>query len=208
MTPEVRTVLCVNDHIDDLGETHLETLLAPLPAWRRESVMRHKHHQGRVECAVGYIEFLRCMRLAFGISGTPAFAYGEHGKPFLPAHPTICFSISHCRHAVGCLVSDRPCGLDIERIRPVSESLLHHTMNPTEADCILSAEWPDLAFARLWTQKEAVLKLRGTGIVDDLHSVLDADKISDLFIQTVENPIRNYVLSTAIVCQNNLFDTF
>ncbi len=208
MMPEVKTVLCVNDHVDDFGEADLETLLAPLPAWRRESAMRHKHHQGKVECAIGYMELLRCLRLTFGISDTPAFAYGEHGKPFLPAYPTIRFSISHCKHAVGCLASDRLCGLDIERIRPVSLSLVRHTMNPSEADSILSSDCPDLAFARLWTQKEAVLKLRGTGIIDDLHHVLDAGKISDLCIETVENPIRNYVLSTAIACQNSSFDTF
>lgn len=199
----MREILCINDHIDDFGEKQTERLIASLPAWRCETALRYKHLQGRRECAVGYIEFLRGLRLCFGIDGMPAFAYNEHGKPYLVAHPGIHFSISHCKEAVGCLVADRPCGLDIERIRKAKEDLVRHTMSPEEAETIFCDPYPDLAFTRLWTQKEAVLKLKGTGIVDDLHHVLSPKNLTGISLKTTENPYKGYIFTTAIETNNS-----
>ena len=153
-------MLCINDHIADLNEEQTERLINSLPEWRREQVLCYKHLQGRKECAIGYIELLRGLRQRFGINEMPVFAYNEHGKPYLPAYPDIHFSISHCKEAVGCFVYDKPCGLDIERIRAAKEDLVRHTMNQKEAESILSNPYPDIGFTRLWTQKEAVLKLK------------------------------------------------
>ena len=191
-------MLCINDHVAELDAEKTERLVALLPEWRREVALRYKHLQGRRECAVAYIELLRGLRLRFGIKEMPSFDYNEHGKPFLTGHPDVHFSISHCKEAVGCLVSDRPCGLDIEHIRTAKDGLVRHTMSPREADAIFADAFPDIAFTRLWTQKEAVLKLKGTGIVDDLHSVLEPEKLQGLELHTVENPWRGYVYSVAI----------
>lgn len=195
---KVKEVLCINDHIADLGEEQTERLIASLPEWRREQALRFIHLQGRLECAVGYIELLRGLRQCFGIKDMPAFAYNEHGKPYLPGHPEVHFSISHCKEAAGCLVADRPCGLDIERIRKAKDDLVRHTMNPEEAESIFASPFPDIAFTRLWTQKEAVLKLKGTGIVDDLYSALMPDNLQGIELQTVENTWKGYVYSVAI----------
>ena len=46
-------------------------------------------------------------------------------------------------------------------------------MNEREQAQIAAAERPEVVFTRLWTQKEAYLKYLGTGIIDDLHHVLD-----------------------------------
>lgn len=190
-------MLCINDHIADLSEEQTEKLINFLPEWRREQALRFRHLQGRKECAVGYIELLRGLREQFGIKAKPTFAYNEHGKPFLPEHPDIHFSISHCKEAVGCFVSNRPCGLDIERIRTAKEDLVRHTMSPEETDEIFSSKWPDIAFTRLWTQKEAVLKLKGTGLVDDLHSVLNPGNLPGIELQTTENPYMGYIFTIA-----------
>lgn len=190
-------MLCINDHIADLSEEQTEVLIASLPEWRREQALRYKHLQGKKECAIGYIELLRGLRECFGINEMPTFAYNEHGKPYLPEYPNIHFSISHCKEAVGCFIYDKPCGLDIERIRKATEDLVRHTMNPKEAESIFSNPYPDLAFTRLWTQKEALLKLAGTGIIDDLHSVLEPDKLKGIELQTVENPHKGYVYTIA-----------
>ena len=71
-------------------------------------------------------------------------------------------------------------------------------MSPEEAESIFSNPFPDVAFTRIWTQKEAVLKLKGTGIVDDLHSVLNPDKLQGIKLQTIENPSMGYVYTIAI----------
>ncbi len=194
----MKYILCLNDHIADLSEEQTERLINSLPEWRREQAWRYKQLQGRKECAIGYVELLRGLRERFNINEMPAFAYKEHGKPYLKEHPDIHFSISHCKEAVGCFVSNRPCGLDIERIRTAKPDLVRHTMSPEEAESIFSNPFPDVAFTRIWTQKEAVLKLKGTGIVDDLHSVLKPDKLQGIELQTIENPYMGYVYTIAI----------
>ena len=190
-------MLCINDHIAEMSEGQTERVIAFLPDWRREQALRYKHLQGRRECAVGYIELLRGLRECFGISGFPSFSYNEHEKPFLKDYPDVHFSISHCKEAVGCFVSKRPCGLDIESIRKAKEDLVRHTMSPKETEEIYTSKWPDIAFTRLWTQKEAVLKLKGTGIIDDLHAVLIPDNLQGIELQTTENPYRGYILTIA-----------
>ena len=194
----MKYILCLNDHIADLSEEQTERLINSLPEWRREQALRYKQLQGRKECAIGYVELLRGLRERFDINEMPAFAYNEHGKPYLKEHPDIHFSISHCKEAVGCFVSNRPCGLDIERIRTAKPDLVRHTMSPEEAEGIFSNPFPDVAFTRIWTQKEAVLKLKGTGIVDDLRSVLKPDKLQGIELQTIENPYMGYVYTIAI----------
>ena len=199
MLVEAREIFCINDHIEDLSEAQTARLIASLPEWRRETALRFKHLQGRRECAVGYIELLRGLRLRFGIGGMPAFAYNEHDKPFLKEHPDIHFSISHCKAAVGCLVSNRPCGLDIECIRKAKDGLVRYTMSPEEVENIFADPCPDIAFTRLWTQKEAVLKLLGTGITDDLHHVLEPERLQGIRLKTVENLYRGYIYTIAIM---------
>ena len=75
-------------------------------------------------------------------------------------------------------------------------------MSPEESEAIYAAPFPDIAFTRLWTQKEAVLKLKGTGITDDLHHVLDTENTKDIRIITTENPYRGYVFTTAVSGKN------
>lgn len=196
-------MLCLNDHIADLNEEQTEKLINSLPQWRKEQALRYKFLQGKRECAVGYIELLRGLRLCFGIEGMPDFDFNEHGKPYLREHPGVHFSISHCKVAVGCLVGDKPCGFDVEHIRKATPELVRHTMNPQEAESIFASRIPDIAFTRLWTQKEAVLKLKGTGITDDLHHVLASNALQGITLETRENLYLGYIFTTAIQVQNS-----
>ena len=73
---------------------------------------------------------------------------GENGKPLTAG---VFFSISHSGALVGCAVSDREVGLDVEQIRGVPQRLsrvLEGWQTPEE-------------FWRLWTRREAAIKCRG-----------------------------------------------
>ena len=193
----MKSILCINDHIAEMSEEQTEKVINSLPDWRREVALHYKHFQGRRECAIGYVELLRGLRVCFGINDCPSFVYNVHEKPLLKEHSELHFSISHCKEAVGCFVCDRPCGLDIEHIRKAKEELVRHTMSLQETESIFSSRFPDIVFTRLWTQKEAVLKLAGTGIVDDLHCVLAPERLQGIELQTVENPYKGYIYTIA-----------
>jgi 4'-phosphopantetheinyl transferase len=112
----------------------------------------------------------------YGITENPIFEYNEHGKPSIVGHPEICFNLSHCKEAVVCVVSDQPVGVDVESIREYKESLVRYTMNDEEIREIEPSENPAATFIRLWTMKEATMKLIGTGISNDMKTVIDTTK--------------------------------
>lgn len=149
---------------DCLSTFSLEAALPLLSEQRHEVCMRFTHRQGRLTCAAAYLLLCEALQKEFGISEKPIFEYGEHGKPRLQGFPDIHFNLSHCRQAVACMVATRPVGVDVESIGRYSESLAAYTMNVDEQQRIVASGRPDIEFTRLWTMKEAVLKLSGEGI--------------------------------------------
>lgn len=100
------------------------------------------------------------------------FELNPHGKPHLADYPDVHFNISHCPKAIAVGVDNVPIGVDVERFVTPSESLLYYCMNDDEIQQVQQSEHPDQTFAALWTKKEALFKLRGTGITKELREVL------------------------------------
>jgi 4'-phosphopantetheinyl transferase len=82
------------------------------------------------------------------------------GAP-LPSNGSY-WSLGHKSDYVTAVVADVPVGIDIERIKEVSEGLYKKIASDEEWN--LSAENRQHLFFRYWTAKEAVLKVAGTGI--------------------------------------------
>ena len=182
------TMVYIDEHIDDFD---LPTALADISAQRREQALRFKHERGQRTCVLAYLLLKKALREEFGIADNPLFEYGEHGKPTIVGHPDIHFNLSHCREAVACVVSQRPVGIDVESVSRYKEALVSYTMNDHEQAQIAAAERPDVAFTRLWTMKEARMKLTGEGITNNLKTVLD-DSCNWRFT-TVERLEQNYI---------------
>jgi 4'-phosphopantetheinyl transferase len=70
-----------------------------------------------------------------------------------------------------CVLSDEEIGVDIEEIRRFKPSLVSYTMNDAQRQMIAAAEHPEVEFIRLWTMKEALLKLTGLGLRTDLKTL-------------------------------------
>jgi len=188
-------VIYIDDHINGFD---LETALTLLSDQRREQALKFRFEQGRRTCVLAYLLLMRGLRQEFGIEEKPLFEYGEHGKPRIVGHPEVHFNLSHCRQAVVCAVSRQPVGIDVESVREYRESLIDYTMNEAEAALIKGSERPEVAFTRLWTQKEALLKLTGEGISRDLKTVLS--QASGVSFTTVERLDKNYIYT---ICKYN-----
>lgn len=192
----------IEDNIEGITGERLEAVIAQLPQWRQEVVRRYKFEGGRRESALAFRLLQRLVGEVFTDvdANSIEFEIGEHGKPSLRNHPEVCFNISHCSRAVACIVDTVPVGIDIECRGRYKHSLAAYCMSEKEMEWITemgddaaNAE-TDLRFTTLWTQKEALLKLIGTGICDDVKTVLEqyGDKV---VLTTVAK--ETYVCTTA-----------
>ncbi|MBR2715076.1 MAG: 4'-phosphopantetheinyl transferase superfamily protein [Ruminococcus sp.] len=103
------------------------------------------------------------------------FEKGPHGKPYAKNLKAE-FNISHSHDMVVCAVSDKPVGIDIEKIRPINlsvakrictedELLYLFGFTPENTDFTHCENYEVLErFFRLWTAKEAFVKHSGEGL--------------------------------------------
>ena len=123
--------------------------------------------------------------------------HDSHGVPYLPQYPNLYISISHCRTAVAAAFSDHgPVGIDIESRRHTNPSLIKRVCTPAEVDTIQHSEDPEMAFLRLWTRKEAVLKCQGTGI-RGFGSMVDALSAKDCEVNEIACDLPDTVAALA-----------
>ena len=177
------------DDMTQCSEQEVARLLPLVSAQRREQTLRFTHLFGQYCCLKSYEMLMQLLASTpYNLHPTPSFLYNEYGAPSIKNGPY--FSISHCKSGIAVAVSNQPIGIDIEAVRPLKVDLVKKTMNPLEQEAILTAPQPDWAFTRLWTRKEAFLKMKGTGIISDLHEVLsDIDGLEWL---QMDNQLLNY----------------
>lgn len=182
-------MIYLDEHIFDFD---LEAALQRLSDQRRQQALKFKHELGQRTCVLSYLLLCQGLRNEYGIEEKPVFDYGEHGKPFIVAHPEIHFNLSHCREGVICVLDQQPVGVDIESVRPLHEGVMRYAMNEQEVAQIQAADYPALEFTRLWTMKEAVVKLSGEGISDNMKDILQD---ASLDMETVVDKDQRYVYS-------------
>ena len=184
-------MLSIFDDMTQVTETEVERMLNIVGEPQRSEALRFKHLAGRFEHLKTWLMLVEMLK-SMGVTNFE-LQHNEHGKPSLLHYPDIHFNISHCKNALMVGVSEKPIGVDVERVRNADIALVERTMNREERDCILNAADRALKFTELWTRKEAWLKWKGTGIIDDLENVLlDVDENR---IITRSEPEKGYVWS-------------
>lgn len=95
---------------------------------------------------------------------------GPHGRPSVD-DSYVRFSLSHSSPMVLLALSSTSVGVDIERVpEPQTVTDVARMLHPKETAELqaLDETTRPLAFARVWTRKEAYLKGLGTGLTGDL----------------------------------------
>lgn len=97
---------------------------------------------------------------------------GAHGKPYLKDH-RFEYNLANSFDLVILVVSNQPIGVDLERIRPFNYKRIARAFNPPELNYLacLDTTVVDQTTLKLWTIKEATLKLAGVGLAGDVKSV-------------------------------------
>ncbi|MBQ8947178.1 MAG: 4'-phosphopantetheinyl transferase superfamily protein [Lachnospiraceae bacterium] len=157
------------DSLDD-PET-FRRVYSEFPDFRKEKTGRYNNTAVRNQSAAAFgllihgLKKLGFQMTAPDIWNELGFAIGEHDKPYFANRPDICFSLSHTKGCVLCVISGVNCGCDIERIdrRTGTDELLRiakRVFTDRERDSVTDAE----SFYRIWTRREAYVKYTGEGI--------------------------------------------
>lgn len=181
--------------MDECTEVEVQRMLPLVSEQRREQALRYKHTHGQFCCLKSWLMLVEGMR-ELGIRELGNWKYNEHGKPYIEGAPY--FSISHCKAGIAVAVSDEPVGIDIEGIRHAEDDLIKRVCSAREQQTIAESADPDRAFTRLWTQKEAVVKAQGVGILsfEQIQTILD---IGHWTLDTFEK--ENYIVSIAQIAK-------
>ena len=124
------------------------------------------------------------------------------GKPYLEGGEVF-FSFSHSGDLSVLLVSDAPCGVDVEKVNEDRETdaLFHRLFSKGEWQDYDASEDKALFFTTLWTKKEAKGKMLGTGIFPDSMKELD---VSDCESALLVYDGARYCLSWALEGETDL----
>ena len=102
--------------------------------------------------------------------GLSDIKYNVFNKPFL--NEIFHFSIAHSENLVVCVAAEKKSvGIDVEKIKPIDVLLLKDFFTIEEWLSLQLKNYDLNYFYFLWTRKEAVLKVIGKGIFEELGNV-------------------------------------
>lgn len=168
--------------------------------------------------AVSHIELRNLLATALNIKLQDiVIEFPQNRKPVL-VNKKNDFSLSHSKDvfAVGvCLKEKMMIGVDIEKYQEIAnfDDICNTYMHKNESDFIYSGNKSEmiLRFLKCWTRKEAILKMTGNGLINELNSICTVgdktsinlscsylDKPTSIYGEVYTNINNNAVLSCAI----------
>lgn len=179
-----------------------EKMLEILPEERREKAEGFLHVKDKLLSAAAGLMVIKI----FGKDAFKKILYNEHGKPFFEHGKK--FSISHSGRFSVIAVSEDEIGIDIEARERINPAVAKRCFTEEEQDF---AKTSTQNFLRIWTAKEAVLKLLGAGFSysPSNFSVLPLDEehcIKEKNIRFYCDEIENFPLTAAFCGKDDSFE--
>jgi 4'-phosphopantetheinyl transferase len=173
--------------LDELRFFELKGLLhACLPQEVCEVASRFKYPAGKQRKVLGELLLRSIIHRDHQINTRDLqIAYTEKDKPYLKSHPHIHFNISHSGDWVVIAFSDKPVGVDIEKIRNVNLGVAQRFFSEHEKKVLFSLGQKEQLryFFDLWTLKESFLKAIGTGLTRPLKSFTVMQSANGFYLQ-------------------------
>lgn len=171
---------------NDIDDGKMDELLSLIPSEKRAKIEKIKN-------AIDKKLSIYALALAIKITGKSDILYTENGKPYFKDND-LYFSIAHTKNAIALAVSEKPIGVDIEKIRDTKNDIAKRFFTSDENKFINSSSDKGQAFFEIWTKKEAYLKQVGTGLKTPLDSFCTmTDSLGGKF---KTEKIEQYIIST------------
>lgn len=121
------------------------------------------------------------------------FEKNEYGKPYIKGYTNLYYNISHTRNAIVVAFSDKPVGVDIEKVKHIESQIAKRFFTFEEQMYI--SKYPekiDKHFYEVWTKKEAYIKYLGQGLSIKLNSF-------NVFSNVISKQIKSFEIDDYIV---------
>jgi 4'-phosphopantetheinyl transferase len=158
-----------------------EVIYSLLPEKKRIQIEKHKTASNR---KMHYLGWQLLSELLIEAKLDPALLkeimIGENGNPY-DSQNRYYFSISYSYPFALCVLSDKPIGVDMELLSNLTLDEIELFCHPDELDRLGDAPTQRELY-QIWTKKEAVLKLLGTGFQrnpEEINTYADSRMIDD-----------------------------
>ncbi len=156
-------------------------LLNYLPFERKKYIQKKKLDSDRLRSLKGDWLIREVIRRKSGINFEDIIIRTDKDLKPYPAMPSdFYFNISHSGDYIACIISDQPCGIDIEEIIDIDiDEIAPTVFNRRQIDFINSSTYAERfnRFYTLWTIKESFIKALGKGFkIDVLGLDFDLEK--------------------------------
>ncbi len=189
MTP----VVCIVKNEKPIDDAAFRFLLQFAPLEKQERILRQRMKQNADNMLVGAALARHMIWETFHIPiSQQQIAYGPYGKPYLRDYPNVHFNISHSGQYVACAVADRPVGIDVQVVETYRPDVVAKVCSEEELARINASDDPAAEFTKLWTRKEAYLKMLGCGIIGGIRELPTGNEA-----QIKTSLLPNAVLSVA-----------
>ena len=161
-------------------EENFDILLGELYPQRKETVLGFNNKNASYTSLVAGHVLMEAYKKVYGVSGRDiVIEKGEYGKPYIVGCEKFKFNISHSGdYVVIAYTMDEgvsSLGIDVERVRSKDSDMMvaHRFFTKDEIDYIsdgLECSDEDVRFYKIWTMKEAYIKMTGKGLSTRLDS--------------------------------------
>lgn len=121
----------------------------------------------------------------FGIKNAKILKTNK-GKPYLEGNDNIHFNISHTQGAVAIAFCDSETGVDIEHERPINPKIAGRHFCDDEMIVVEKSNNTNAELLKMWTRKEAYIKMSGEGLSSGLNTFNTLDEKIAKKIKTFE----------------------
>ena len=146
--------------------------LSLLPKILQQKILLYKNKKEQQLRICGKLMLLQLLNQSDLIKdyGLNDIQYDEYNKPFFKEN--FHFSIAHSEDFVLCAASKQNrLGIDVEKIKSIDVLLLKDMFSVDEWLTIEQEDYNLNYFYYLWTRKEAVLKVIGKGVVEEMKKI-------------------------------------
>lgn len=135
----------------------------------KNDILKYRRWQDAQLSLLGKVLLLHGLRTYYDIFETDIRVAGNK-KPYLKGDP-VHFNISHSKDMAACIIAEFPIGLDVEFADASINYLdFEFQMTPEEFRRIHQSQDKINSFFTYWTEKEAVIKAQGDGMMIPLDS--------------------------------------